>query len=298
MNRKKMRGVKMFLTIDGNSLINRAYYGIKPLRSAKGVCTNGITGFLNVYFKLRRTYNPKYTAVAFDMRGGSFRNKLYGEYKSTRKGMPDELAEQLPYLKEILRCMGVASAEREGYEGDDLLGTMSLAAAENDTECVIATGDRDFFQLINERIRVNMFKTGGDRLYTAETIAEQYGVKPEEMLEVKALMGDASDNIPGVAGVGEKTAFSLIQKYKTVEYIYDNLERLDITAGLRKKLAEGREKCFLSRELGKICRDAPISRDLRDYEQTEPNCAKLSEILTELGMSNMIKKLDISPLLI
>jgi DNA polymerase-1 len=212
--------------------------------------------------------------------------------------MPDELAEQLPYLKKILRCLGIAAIEKEGYEGDDLLGTLAGVADKNNTHCIIATGDRDFFQLVSENIHVNLFKSGDDKLYSPETVAEQYGVPPAQMLEVKALMGDASDNIPGVAGIGEKTAFSLIQNYKTVQYIYDNLESLGITPAVKKKLSEGKEKCFLSRELGTICCNVPISENLQDYKLCKPNCGELAEILSELEMRNMMQKLNVSPLLI
>ena len=201
------------LVIDGNSIINRAFYGIRLLSNKKGIFTNAVTGFLNIYLKLIAAYKPDGAAAAFDLKAPTFRHKAYDGYKAGRKGMPDELAMQLPYVKDILRAMGVKVLECEGYEADDILGTLAHACDERGFECVIATGDRDSFQLITDRVCVNLASTKEDILYTPEKIREVYGVSPAEMLEVKALMGDSSDNIPGLKrGVGPKRALKIINE--------------------------------------------------------------------------------------
>lgn len=282
------------LVVDGNSIVNRAFYGIRALSNKKGVFTNAITGFMNILLKLENKFSPDCIAVAFDLRAPTFRHKLYTEYKGTRKPMPDELAMQMPYVKDILKAMGIAVVQCEGWEADDILGTLSHAAEESGNSAVIATGDRDSFQLVTEKVYVNLAGNKEDTLYTPLEIKEKYGVAPEQMIEVKALMGDSSDNIPGVKGIGEKTALDLIQKYSTVSNIYDKIDELSITDSVRKKLKEGRENCFLSRELGTIALNAPIDLDLNSYKPKERDEVKLAEILTELEMFTILKKMNIS----
>jgi DNA polymerase-1 len=281
------------LVIDGNSIANRAFYGIRPLSNKAGVPTHATTGFLNIFLKLRKQFQPDAIAVAFDVRKPTFRAKIYSEYKSNRKGMPDELAVQLPYIKQLMTALGVSVLEREGFEADDILGTLASAVKTTDSECILATGDRDAFQLVNDKVSVNLAKTNDDTVFTPQLIRETYGIEPAQMLEVKALMGDSSDNIPGVKGIGEKTAFELIKKYGNVDYIYENIETLEVSAGVKKKLTDGRELCFLSRELGKIALDAPISPDLKDYVPSGRDDAELARILTGLEMFSFLKKFDV-----
>ncbi len=281
------------LLIDGNSIMNRAFYGIRLLTSPKGVPTNALTGFMNIYMKLIKEEKPERIAAAFDMKAPTFRHKMYAEYKGTRHAMPEELVVQMPIIKDILRALGVAVVEQEGYEADDIIGTLSRAAFEQGADCVIMTGDRDSFQLVNEKVTVRLASNKEDVFYTPEKIYEVYGVTPREMLEVKALMGDSSDNIPGVAGIGEKTALGLIQKYHNIEYIFGNLPQLDVTKGVRAKLENGRESAELSRTLGEICLTAPVSEDLGDYEVKGGDRAAVVGILQELGMSSAIKKLGL-----
>lgn len=283
------------LVIDGNSIVNRAFYGIKALSNKKGVFTNAVTGFLNILLKLENGFEPDFTAVAFDLKAPTFRHRLYAEYKGTRKPMPEELAMQMPYVKEILKAMGIKIVEKEGWEADDILGTLSHAAEAAGVSAVLATGDRDSFQLITENISVNLAGNREDVLYTPETIKEKYGVAPLQMIEVKALMGDSSDNIPGVKGVGEKTALDLIQKYGSVENIYAGLDELEISPKLKAKLAEGKESCMMSRELGTIALNAPIETRLEAYAPAPRDEVKLAELLTELEMFSTLKKLNISP---
>ena len=227
------------LLIDGNSIMNRAFYGIRLLSNKKGMFTNALTGFMNIYLKLLKEEQPDHIAAAFDLRAPTFRHKMYAEYKGTRHAMPEELAQQMPVIRELLRALGVSVVELEGYEADDIIGTLSRAAAEQGGDCVIMTGDRDSFQLINDRVTVRLASNKEDIFYTPAKIAEVYGVTPREMLEVKTLMGDSSDNIPGVPGIGEKTALDLVRRYGTVDKIYSSLCALDIKDGVRRKLADG-----------------------------------------------------------
>lgn len=281
------------LLIDGNSIMNRAFYGIRMLTNKNGVPTNALTGFLNIYSKLLKEEKPDRIAAAFDLKAPTFRHKMYAEYKGTRHGMPEELVVQMPIIKDILRGIGVSVLEKEGYEADDIIGTLSRAAAEQGADCVISTGDRDSFQLVNDHVTVRLAANKEDIYYTPEKINEVYGVTPREMLEVKALMGDSSDNIPGVKGIGEKTALTLIQKYHTVQYIFDNLADIEVAKGARVKLESGRESAELSRRLGEICLTAPVSENMDDYVFGEGDKAAAAGILRELGMTGAIKKLDL-----
>ena len=282
------------LIIDGNSIVNRAFYGIRALSNKKGVFTNAITGFFNILLKLENSFKPDGIAVAFDLKAPTFRHELYSEYKGTRKPMPEELAMQMPYVKQILTAMGIAIVEQEGWEADDILGTISHAAELAGDTAIIATGDRDSFQLVTDKVWVNLAGNKEDVLYTPEKIREVYGVEPRQMIEVKALMGDSSDNIPGVKGVGEKTALDLIQKYSTISNIYENIDNLTISDSLRKKLTEGKESCFLSHELGTISLKAPVNTDPAAYAPKERDEQQLTAILTELEMFALLKKMNVS----
>ncbi len=281
------------LVIDGNSILNRAFYGIRLLSNKKGMFTNAITGFFNIYLKLISAFNPDGAAVAFDLKAPTFRHKMYDGYKAGRKGMPDELAMQLPVVKELLKVMGVTVIECEGYEADDILGTLSAECEKRGCECIIATGDRDSFQLVTEKVTVNLAATKEDVLYTPEKIMEVYGVTPPQMIEVKALMGDSSDNIPGVAGIGEKTALSLIQKYHSIAEIYENIDTIDVTKSVREKLIKGEESCRMSRDLGTICKTAPIDTEPEHYTFGERDEVKLAAMLTDLEMFTLLKKLNV-----
>lgn len=281
------------LVIDGNSILNRAFYGIRLLSNKKGMFTNAITGFFNIYMKLIANFSPDGAAVAFDLKSPTFRHKMYDGYKAGRKGMPEELAMQLPVVKELLRAMGVKVIECEGYEADDILGTLSSECEKNGYECIIATGDRDSFQLVTDKVTVNLAATKEDILYTPEKIFEVYGVKPVQMIEVKALMGDSSDNIPGVSGIGEKTALSLIQKYNSIDEIYSNIDTIEVTKSVREKLIKGEESCRMSRELGTISKTAPIDINPESYRFAERNEVTLAAMLTELEMFTLIKKLGL-----
>ncbi len=281
------------LVIDGNSIMNRAFYGIRILTNKKGMPTNALTGFMNIFMKLLKEESPDRIAVAFDLHAPTFRHKMYADYKGTRHGMPDELRAQMPVIKQLLTALGVAIVEKEGFEADDIIGTLSHEAEKEGGECVISTGDRDSFQLITDKVTVRLASNKEDIIYTPAKIAEVYGVTPREMLEVKTLMGDSSDNIPGVPGVGEKTALGLIQKYHTVDYIYQNLDTIEVTKGVRTKLENGRESAQLSRKLAEITLEAPVPLEMDNYVRSAGDPSEAAGILAEMEMFGVMKKLEL-----
>ncbi|MCL2086797.1 MAG: DNA polymerase I [Oscillospiraceae bacterium] len=283
------------LLIDANSIANRCFYAIRPLSNKKGVFTHAITGFFNTYLKLTKKYSPDAVVAAFDMRAPTFRKEMFAEYKANRKGMPDDLAVQIPYIKEILNALGVTVLEKEGFEADDIIGTLSHHADLADTRCVIATGDRDALQLVTDNVTLHLSKTKEDVIYTPKEIEEQFGLEPAKLIDVKALQGDSSDNIPGVAGIGEKTALALIQKYGGLDYIYEHIEVISLSATNYKKLNTGKEMAFLSRKLGEINKQVPISTTLTDYHLKNTDNQKLTTLLTELEMFALIKKISNPP---
>ena len=260
------------LVLDGNSIVNRAFYGIKLLTTKSGEFTNGIVGFLNILEKLKEETQPDAVAVAFDMRAPTFRHKAFAGYKAQRKGMPPELAAQMPLLKELLQDLGYRIVTCEGWEADDILGTFARACEEKGDTCMIATGDRDSLQLVSPQTTVRLattkFGQSAVTVYDEAKIREDYGVSPKQLIDIKAIQGDTSDNIPGVAGIGEKGAGELIRKFGSLQYIYDNLETLDIKPGMRAKLEASRDNAFLSYDLGTIRRNAPIDTALADYVPT------------------------------
>ncbi len=285
------------LAIDGNSIINRAFYGIKLLSTKDGQYTNAVYGFINILNKLCDTEQPDGVAIAFDLKAPTFRHLKYSEYKAGRKGMPPELASQMPIMKEWLKLAGYTCIECEGYEADDILGTLASLCEQSDNECVISTGDRDSLQLISDKTRVLLAATkmGHPEIinYTKEALFEKYGLTPEQMIELKALMGDSSDNIPGVAGVGEKTATDLISKYQSIDYIYENIDSLEIKEGVRTKLKNDKEKAFLSRELGTICKTAPIDSDIESYRTKPCDSLALARLMTKLEFFKLMEKMGI-----
>lgn len=284
-----------FLVIDGNSILNRAFYGIRVLTNSRGIATNAVTGFMNTLLMLEKDVQPDMIAVAFDLKAPTFRHKMYDGYKANRKGMPEDLAQQLPYMKKIIKAMGIAIIEQEGYEADDIIGTISAACADKKIPCTVSTGDRDSFQLVNDYVTVRLAKTKGDIYYTPGVIEDEYGVTPKQMIEVKALMGDTSDNIPGVRGIGEKTALSLIKEFASVDGLYENIDSTLITDGLRNKLINGKESCYMSRKLAEICLTAPIDTELSHYIPGERDDERLAKLLSELEMYKMLQKLQLQP---
>lgn len=282
------------LLIDGNSIINRAFYGIKLLTTKDGKYTNGIFGFLNILLSLLDSIKPDAVVAAFDLKGPTFRHEMYEGYKAQRKGMPDELAQQLPVLKDLLRAFGYKVIEKEGYEADDIIGTLSDKSG---AECYIATGDRDSLQLVNDRVKVILASTKAgspvSTVYDEAKILEEYSVSPERLIDIKALMGDSSDNIPGVAGIGQKTACSLVAKYGSLEEIYDKIEELEVSPSVKTKLKEGRDSAFLSYKLGTIEKAVPISHKAEDYLPDKRDETRLAGLLTSLEMYKMLDRLGL-----
>ncbi len=281
------------LVVDGNSIVNRAYYGIRPLTTKDGRFTHAIYGFLTMLNKIENDEKPDAVAVAFDLRTPTFRHKAYSGYKATRKGMPEELASQMPPLKELLALLGYKIVTCEGYEADDILGTFARICEENGSECVLATGDRDSLQLVSDTTAVHLCTNKADIHYTPKLIMETYGVTPKELIEIKAVQGDISDNIPGVAGIGPKGAGELIQKYHTIEYIYNHIDELDIKPGMKNKLLASKENAFLSRMLGEICRTVPIDGNINNYkvECKEPEAA--AGYMAQLELFSLIEKYNL-----
>ena len=282
-----------FLVIDGNSIANRAFYGIKILTTKDGRFTNAVQGFMNIFLSLKNEYKPDRVAIAFDLKAPTFRHEMYKEYKAGRKGMPDELREQMPVIKELLTSLGYKIIEQEGWEADDILGTIS-AACQGEDKCFIATGDRDSLQLISDNSVVLLATSKGTVYYDKAKLFEDYGVEPYQMIELKALQGDSSDNIPGVPGVGPKTAGDLIKKYTTVNYIYENIDSLDIRATLKDKLVNNKEQALLSHTLGTIRTDAPIDMDFDTYIPAEIDRAHTYKLLTSLEMYKLIEKIGLN----
>ena len=282
------------LVLDGNSIFNRAFYGIKLLTAKDGTFTNAIYGFLTMLHKIKEDTNPDAVAVAFDMRAPTFRHKEYDGYKAQRKGMPPELAQQLPILKELLTLLGYRIVECEGYEADDILGTLARVCTEEGHECVLATGDRDSLQLVNPSVTVRLAATKFGQpvvtVYDEAKIKEDYGVTPHQLIDITALQGDSSDNIPGVSGIGAKGAADLIQKYGSIEAIYQNFDQLDLKPAMRKKLEEGKESAFLSYKLGTICLQAPIDTNLEHYHVSEGDVQAAVRLMAKLELFSLIKK--------
>ena len=287
------------LCIDGNSIINRAFYGIRVLSTKSGIFTNGIYGFLNILNHLIEAESPDGVIVAFDLKAKTFRHKKYEGYKAGRKPTPPELLMQMPILKELLTYMGHTPLECEGYEADDILGTLAAECEKRGVECVISTGDRDSLQLISEKTKVLLAatKNGHPEVLTMDiaAIKEKYGIEPKGLIELKALMGDTSDKIPGVSGVGEKTALNLVQKFGTLENLYENIDSEDIKESLRQKLIADKEMAYLSRFLGTICLEAPINLDLEGYKQREIDREKLIPLLQKLEFFKELAKLGAEP---
>ena len=278
------------LVVDGNSIVNRAFYGIRPLTNKDGQFTHAIYGFLTMLNKIQNEENPDAVAIAFDLKAPTFRHKAYSLYKANRKGMPPELASQMPPLKELLGLLGYKIVTCEGYEADDILGTFASACDKSGDECVIATGDRDSLQLASDKTTIHLCTNKQDIRYTPEKIMEDYGVTPSELIEIKAIQGDTSDNIPGVAGIGPKGAGDLIQKYHSVQYIYDHLDELYIKDGVRKKLTASKENAIMSRMLGEICRTAPIDTDITAYTVEIKDKQACADYMAKLELFSLMEK--------
>ena len=282
------------LILDGNSVINRAYFGVKPLTTREGLYTHAIYGFLNILDRMEKEEQPDAVCVAFDLHGPTFRHLQYDGYKATRHGMPEELRQQMPVMKDVLRAMNIPIYECQGWEADDVIGTVGRICSNNGWECVVVTGDRDSLQLIDENVHIKLVITKGGQttatLYTREKFREEYGFEPKKLIDLKALMGDSSDNIPGVAGVGPKTASDLLLKFGDLDGVYANLQDPSIRPKLREKLETGRDNAYLSYDLATIRPEAPIDFEPMDAIIRPYNRAALYDLFQKLEFVKLIDK--------
>lgn len=289
------------LVIDGNSILNRAFYGIRPLTTKSGQPTNAIYGFLTMLEKIKSETNPDRVAIAFDLKSPTFRHKAYDGYKANRKGMPDELAAQLEPLKTLLTMLGYTLVTCEGYEADDILGTLSKQADDKGVKCFLATGDRDSLQLVSSNTTVDLASNKGNIFYTPEKVKEDYSVTPAQLIDIKAIQGDSSDCIPGVTGIGPKGATDLISRFENLDNIYENIETIDIKPGVRTKLINDKEQAYMSRMLGEIKRDIPIDTDFDSYKVVIPDVdaairfmgsLELFKLIDQLGLRDMTDNIE------
>ena len=283
------------MILDGNSVINRAFYGVRPLTTRDGMYTNAIFGFLNILERVRHEERPDALCVAFDLHGPTFRHLKYEGYKATRHKMPEELAMQMPVMKDVLRAMNIPIYECQGWEADDVIGTVAKRCSAADWDCVILTGDRDSLQLVDEHVTVKLVRTQGGQTratnYTPAGFAAEYGMEPIRLIDLKALMGDSSDNIPGVAGVGPKTATELLKKYGTLDGVYENLTPQNMKGKLFEKLQNGRETAYLSYDLATIRCNAPIENFTPEGNLVrEPKRRELYDLFTRLEFQKLIDK--------
>ena len=282
------------LILDGNSVINRAFFGVKPLTTRDGLYTNAIYGFLNILDRMEREEQPDAVCVAFDLHGPTFRHEKYDGYKATRHAMPEELAQQMPVMKQVLQAMNIPIYQCQGWEADDVIGTVGRICSNNGWECVVVTGDRDSLQLIDENVHVKLVISRPGQttatLYDIEKFREEYGFEPKKMVDLKALMGDSSDNIPGVAGVGPKTATDLLLKFGSLDGVYENLEDASIRPKLREKLETGKESAYLSYDLATIRCEAPIDFEPKDALVMPYNRPELYQLFTRLEFVRLIDK--------
>ena len=282
------------MILDGNSVINRAFFGVKPLTNREGLYTHAIYGFLNILERMEKEEQPDAVCVSFDLHGPTFRHLKYDGYKATRHGMPEELAQQMPVMKDVLRAMNIPIYECQGWEADDVIGTVGRICSNNDWECVVVTGDRDSLQLIDRNVHVKLVisKPGQTTatLYTEEKFREEYGFEPKKLVDLKALMGDSSDNIPGVAGVGPKTATDLLLKYGSLDGVYANLEDPTMKPKLREKLETSRDNAYLSYDLATIRCEAPIDFEPKDAIIQPYNRSALYALFQKLEFVRLIDK--------
>lgn len=280
------------MVIDGNSLIHRAFYALPLLSTKDGIYTNGVYGFLTMLYRIREEYDIDYLCVAFDMKGPTFRHEAFDLYKANRQSTPNELAQQFPMLKEVLSAMNIAQLELEGYEADDIAGTLSKIGEENQMEVILVTGDNDYLQLSSDNTKVLITKKGITQLeeYDEKRIIDEYGIIPKQFIDLKGLMGDNSDNIPGVPGIGEKTGIKLLKKFGTMENLYDNIDKV---SGKKRKesLIEHKSMAFLSKRLGEIIRNAPIDFSIEELKVKEPDWEKLSELYEMFEFNSLLSKI-------
>lgn len=288
--------MKNLLIVDGNSVLNRAYYGIRPLTTKEGLPTNALFGLMTILKRHLDTIKPDYAVIAFDLKAKTFRHKQCDFYKANRKPMPEDLAIQLPYAKELVKMLGFNVLELEGYEADDIIGTVSKTPRNEDIHSYIVTGDRDSLQLIDKNSSVILLKTKEDIIYNTEKFIEDYGVTPLQYIDVKAIMGDSSDNIPGVSGIGEKGAFKLIADFGSLDNVYRDYESSSLSQGLKAKLENGKEMAYISKFLATIVLDVPLGKTMDDYRYLGIDAKNLRKAFTKFEFGSLIRKFELDKL--
>ena len=279
------------IIIDGNSLVNRAFYALPPLTTKQGLPTNAVYGFITMLFKILEEYRPDYISVAFDRKEVTFRHNEYSDYKAQRKGMPEDLAAQIPVLKDLLDAMDINRMEAAGFEADDIIGTLSRHGEEQGMEVLIVTGDRDALQLVSDKVKVIYTKRGVSdfELCDTGTVKERYGLEPVGLIDLKGLMGDKSDNIPGVPGIGEKTALKLLKQYGSLEAVLENVDSMP-GGKLRDSLSNNMERAVLSKKLAIISRSIPIVMDISECKGPAPDMQAVAKKLSELEFYSLIER--------
>ncbi|NLY67582.1 MAG: DNA polymerase I [Tissierellia bacterium] len=287
-----MENNKTLMVIDGSSLIHRAFYALPLLSTKSGLYTNGVYGFLTMLYKIQEDYDIDYICVVFDKKGPTFRHEIFESYKGHRESTPDELALQFPIAKKILSIMNIVQLELEGYEADDIAGTLSKLGEDNGLNVILVTGDKDYLQLVSDKTKVLITRKGITDIveYNEEIFIKEYGITPTQFIDLKGLMGDKSDNIPGVPGIGEKTGIKLLKEFGTIENLYDNIDKIN---GKKRKetLLENKQLAFLSKKLSKIIRNVPLDISLEELKVKEPDFEKLVEVYKKLEFNSLLSKL-------
>ena len=284
---------KILILIDSNALIHRAYHALPPLTTKKGELMNAVYGFTSVLLNVLNRFKPEYIAATFDLKEPTFRHKEFKDYKATRVKAPDDLYEQIPQVKKIVKAFNIPIVEKEGYEADDLIATFARRAEKlhPEVEVIVVTGDLDTLQLVDDKIKVFALRRGmsDSVLYDEKTIGERYGLKPDQMIDYKGLRGDPSDNLPGVKGIGEKTATELLKKYKTIEGVYKNLS--DIREGIRKKLEKDKLQAFFSKKLARLADNVPVDFDIEKCRTEDFSRVKVINLMRELEFFSLLRRL-------
>ena len=286
--------MKKILAVDGNSIVNRAFYGVRPLSNREGLPTNALFGMVSILEKNLEAVKPDYCAIAFDLKAPTFRHKMFAEYKAGRRPTPEDLLTQMPLAKELASALGFTCLEMEGYEADDILGTLATMAEGEACEAYILTGDRDALQLISEHVHVLLCTNTETVDFTKEKFFEKYGVDSTQFVDVKALMGDSSDNIPGVPGIGEKTALKLISEFGSLDGVFEKLPEAKHTPSLRAKLEGGKESALISRTLATIYREVPLACGLADLAYHGPNAVRTLELFRRFEFNAFIKRFGLA----
>ncbi|OGZ33873.1 MAG: hypothetical protein A3I88_01165 [Candidatus Portnoybacteria bacterium RIFCSPLOWO2_12_FULL_39_9] len=287
--------MKTLVLIDGNALLHRAYHALPPLKTKKGELVNAVYGFFSVLLKFLKELKPDYSAVAFDVAGPTFRDLEYKEYKAKRKKPPQELYDQIPRIKEIVKAFNIPIYEKQGFEADDIIGTIIQKTQDRrpKTEIIVVTGDLDALQLVNDKTKIYILRKGikDTAIYDKKAIVERYGLEPKQIIDFKGLKGDPSDNIPGVPGIGEKTAIELLKRFKSLENLYKKIDQEEIDPKLKARLLEYKEQAFFSQYLATIKKDAPIDFDLVKCQWKKFDKKTIIELFEDLDFKSLIKRL-------